>query len=169
MARSSRKRRKPRPRPAAPAPAASEPEPQPAKRASQRKSRLDDAPAAPWGSFPLVELMVLTALVLLVAGFLIRGYQGTVMIGGGLALGSLAGLELSVREHLAGYRSHTMLLAGTAGVLTIAALFVLAQSLAPGMRVGAGIAVFALASVGLRALFRRRSGGASFRVGGYRG
>ena len=37
------------------------------------------------------------------------------LIGTGLALGSLAGLELSIREHFAGYRSHTLLLAGAAG------------------------------------------------------
>ena len=34
------------------------------------------------------------------------------MIAAGVALASLAGLELSIREHLAGYRSHSTVLAG---------------------------------------------------------
>ena len=41
------------------------------------------------------------------------------MLGVGLVLGSLAGLELSVREHFAGYRSHTLLLAAAVGVATL--------------------------------------------------
>jgi hypothetical protein len=113
--------------------------------------------------------MVLVGLVMLVAGFVVAGRQGGIMIGGGLALGSLAGLELSFREHLAGYRSHNVLLGGTAGVLTVAALFAIAPGMAPAARLTAGIAVFTLAAFGMRALFRRRSGGASFRIGGLRG
>ena len=33
------------------------------------------------------------------------------MLAAAAALGSLAGLEISLREHLAGYRSHTTVLA----------------------------------------------------------
>src|ERR687897_519456 len=72
-------------------------------------------PSAPWGSFPLTELVVLVALVLLVAGFFVAPPRGPVMLGAGLVLGSLAGLELAAREHLAGYRSHTLLLGGAVG------------------------------------------------------
>src|SRR5262245_53415479 len=75
-------------------------------------ARSDGAPEAPWGSFPLTELVVLVALVLLVLGFFVPPPRGAVMLGAGLALGSLAGLELSIREHFAGYKSHTMLLSG---------------------------------------------------------
>ena len=46
-----------------------------------------------------------------------------VAIAVGVVLGCLAGLELSLREHFAGYRSHTTLLAGTAFVLTVAVLY----------------------------------------------
>lgn len=77
------------------------------------------------------------------------------------ALGSLAGLELSVREHLGGFRSHSSLLAGTAGVATLAALFV---SGAPQwVMLVAAAAVFFLAFWAMRGLFRRRSGGLGFR------
>src|SRR3712207_3872802 len=78
------------------------------------KRGADEPPPAPWGSFPLSELVVLVALILLVAGFVTEPPRGAIMIGAGLVLGSLAGLELSLREHLAGYRSHTLLLAGAA-------------------------------------------------------
>ena len=44
------------------------------------------------------------------------------MIAGGAILCSLAGLELSIREHFAGYRSHTFVLSGAVGVAVLAGL-----------------------------------------------
>lgn len=129
----------------------------------RRRPRADDRPQAPWGSFPLVELVVLVALVLLVGGFVVSGTQGAVMVGTGLVLGSLAGLELSVREHFAGYRSHTLLLAGAAAVAVLAVLF-FGGLLPPLARVAAAAAVFGLAAWWLTGAFRRRSGGYAFRV-----
>src|SRR5690242_17773815 len=61
----------------------------------------DDRPSPPWGTFPLTEIVILIGLVLLVVGFFITPPQGFVMIGVGLGLGSLAGLELAIREHFA--------------------------------------------------------------------
>ena len=46
------------------------------------------------------------------------------MIAVGLGLASLAGLELSIREHYAAYRSHTLLLSAAVGVPVFGALFV---------------------------------------------
>ena len=106
---------------------------------------------------------MLVALVMLVAGFFVSGTRGTVMLGTGLVLGSLAGLELSVREHFAGYRSHTLLLAGAAAVGMLAALF-FGELLPPVGRIAAAAAVFALAAWWLTGAFRRRSGGYAFRV-----
>ena len=68
---------------------------------------------------------------MLVVGLFVGGSQGTVLLTTGLALGSLAGLELSVREHFAGYRSHTALLAAAAAVATLALLFYAAPDLLP--------------------------------------
>jgi hypothetical protein len=92
--------------------------------------------------------------------------RGPVMIGAGLALGSLAGLELAIREHFAGYRSHTLLLAGSIGIAVIGALFVFADALSPSLRVLAGVVAFALAAWGFATAFKRRSGGALFKVRG---
>ena len=47
------------------------------------------------------------------------------MLIAGLVLGSLAGLELAAREHFAGYRSHSSLLAACAAFAT-GALIVIA-------------------------------------------
>ncbi len=83
------------------------------------------------------------------------------MVVAGVALASLASLELSIREHLAGYRSHTTLLAATVGVITLAVLFFL--QVARGLMLGIGAAVFAAMFLALRELFKRRSGGLGFR------
>jgi hypothetical protein len=169
MARRSRKRRRPR-RPKEPAETSAAPAAEPAEPARpQRRRAPDERPPAPWGSFPLVELMVLIGLGLVVAGFIGSGYRATVMIGGGVVLCSLAGLELSVREHFAGYRSHTTLLAGTAGIVTMTATFLAARDAPRIAGLAAGAAVFGLTALWLRNAFRRRSGGASFRIGRFGG
>ena len=105
--------------------------------------------------------------MLAIVGFFLRSERGTVMLVAGLVLGSLAGLELAAREHFAGYRSHTSLLAACAA-FTTGALVVIALpgpiSQAPMAVVGvAVIAVFAVAFWLLRQAFKRRSGGLSFR------
>ncbi len=96
--------------------------PRPARPA---RSGPPDRPPAPWGKFPLVELVVLLALVMLVAGFFVQGDRGITLIAAGVALGSLAGLELAIREHFAGYRSHTTVLAGAPAVLILGVGFFL--------------------------------------------
>jgi lysylphosphatidylglycerol synthetase-like protein (DUF2156 family) len=89
-------------------------------------------------------------------------------IGVGVALAGLGGMEVAVREHFAGYRSHTTLLAGTVFVFTVGGLYYLAnQILALALAVGA--VAFAIAFYLARRAFQRASGGLSFRVGGMRG
>jgi cobalamin synthase len=134
----------------------------PAPRTAPRRRRgRGEPPPAPWGSFPLVELSVLLALVLGVIGFLNWGPRGRVMVACAAALGSLAGLELSIREHFAGYRSHTTVLAATVAVAAIAVMFFARLPQIALMVVGA--AIFATAFFVLRELFKRRSGGFGFR------
>src|SRR5256714_1729547 len=86
----------------------------------RRRRSIDERPPAPWGKFPLVELVVLLAIVLFVVGLIVGGVRGQVMLTAALVLGSLAGLELSIREHFGGYRSHTTLLAGVAAFAAMA-------------------------------------------------
>jgi hypothetical protein len=108
--------------------------------------------------------VILVALVLLVAGFFVSPPRGGVMIGVGLGLGSLAGLELAIREHFSGYRSHTLMLGGAAGVAVVACLFAVGpDSLPLAAAVGIGAVVFVAAAYGFALAFRRRSGGELFR------
>jgi hypothetical protein len=122
----------------------------------------DERPKAPWHPFPLVELSALVGIVLIVLGFLdLESDRGRMLLVLGLLLASLAGLDTAVREHFAGFRSHSTLLAGLPAVLGAAAAFF---TRAPWIAVvGAGAAIFAGALVLFRNAFRRRSGGPTFR------
>jgi hypothetical protein len=157
---SAKKRRKRRPRrpPATPSqeqPARSHP---PTAARSRRAAADDERPPAPWGSFPLVELVVLVGLVMLVAGFAVGGTRGSTMIVVGLVLGALGGLELSIREHFAGYRSHTVLLSGAVAIAVLAALAFLVPSLRLPFALAIAAAAFAVSAYALGRVFRRRSG-----------
>src|SRR4051812_11053610 len=82
-----------------------------------------ERPRPPWHPVPLVELCVLVGLVLVVLGALrLDERNGRVMIVMGMALASLGGLDTAVREHFAGFRSHSTLLAGLPAVVVAAAL-----------------------------------------------
>lgn len=125
----------------------------------------DERPPAPWGSFPLAELTVLAGIVALVIGVVSRHPTG---IGVGVVLAALGGLEVSVREHFAGYRSHTTLLAGTVFVLVTGTLFYLA-GLILAICLAIGAAAFLASFYALRRAFQKASGGLSFKAGGLRG
>jgi hypothetical protein len=133
-------------------------------RAAKRRAGNIDRPPPPWGSFPLTEIVIFIGVILLIAGFFIPPPQGFVMVAVGLGLASLAGLELSIREHFAAYRSHTLLLSAAIGVPVFGALF-LATKLSPAICVAAGLLAFGGAAWLFASAFRRRSGGALYRLG----
>ena len=162
MAKRKRKRRRRQPgqRPVAPAQAAEQPR---AKSAPRTAAQATGPPPAPWGNFPLSEIVTVIALVLLLVGFFVGPPRGPIMLGTGLVLGSLAGLELSAREHFSGYRSHTLLLAGAVGVAAVIGLTLLAK-IDPGIALIAGVVCFGLSAYLFAGAFRRRSGGSLFRV-----
>jgi hypothetical protein len=120
-------------------------------------------PPAPWGSFPLVELVILLAVVLLGAGFFVQARLGLVMILAGLGLGVLGGTEVSIREHFAGYRSHTTLLSGVVAVVLATFAFLVVPDELRIVPFGFAAAVFALCFYLFRRAFKRRSGGLGFR------
>jgi hypothetical protein len=102
---------------------------------------------------------------MIVGGFIVGLDQvrGQTLAATGLALASLAGLELSVREHFAGFRSHTTLLASAAAVATLAVLYYVVELSAVACLAAAALVGFAAAMVLLR-VFRNKSGGRSFKV-----
>jgi hypothetical protein len=167
MATKRNRRKKPAARrPAAvPPPSAPTPPPRPpaVTPAERRRARMADAPKAPWAPFPLVELTILAGIVLLVLGVVGVGEDRVAFVVCGLALISVASLELSLREHFAGFRSHSSLLAGAATVIVV----ILGQLLVDPPRIAlivVGVLVFAGCFVLLRRAFARRTGGIGFRV-----
>jgi hypothetical protein len=130
--------------------------PPPRRSTSQR-------PPAPWGSFPLSELVILAGIVVLFWGFLSGGDQASERIGAGLVLASLGGGELALREHLAGFRSHSSLLAGVAAFVAVTAVAIALGPVKVWVLLIVGVAVFGGTFHAMRELFKRRSGGLSFR------
>jgi hypothetical protein len=138
-----------------------------------RRRSATERPQAPWGSFPLTELVVLLGLLLAVGGLIVgvEGGRGRTMFAAGIVLGALGGLETVVRDHLAGYRSHTTLLSGVAAFVVITAAVLVLREIVPSMppyaalsaALVAGGIVFAVVFRQLRRLFQDRSGGLSYR------
>jgi hypothetical protein len=138
--------------------------PAPTRRPRPRPGRpsIDERPQAPWGNFPLSELLVLAGIVLIAWGAL-SGKGGEKRLAAGIVVAALGGAELALREHMAGYRSHTTLLAG---VSAFAVVTVVAIGLGPvklWLLVVIAAAVFGSSFYWLRELFKRRSGGLGFR------
>lgn len=132
---------------------------------AKRVSSPNELPPAPWGKAPLAELVILAGIVALGIG-VIGGHP--TLIGVGVACAGLGGLEVAIREHFAGYRSHTTLLAGAVFVLTTGLVFYVGnQVLAVALAVGA--IAFAVVFFLARRAFQRASGGLGYRIGGMRG
>jgi len=127
-----------------------------------RRAPADERPKAPWHPVPLVELCVLVGIVLIVIGFFsLSDRRGAILIVLGTLLGSFAGLDTAIREHFAGFRSHTALLSGVPAILAAGVLFF---ARAPWIvLVIAAVAVFAAAFVSFRRAFRHSTGGLTFR------
>jgi hypothetical protein len=122
-----------------------------------------ERPRAPWGSFPLSELVILVGIVVIFWGLFSGGDQGDERIAGGLVLASLGGGELALREHLAGFRSHSSLLAGVAAFVAVTAVGLGLGPVKVWVLLIVGVAVFGGTFYVMRELFKRRSGGVAFR------
>ncbi len=134
----------------------------PARRPRPGRPPGSERPAAPWGSFPLSELVILLGILLIIWGA-VSGEEGEERLLAGLVIASLGGGELALREHLGGFRSHSSLLAGVTAFVVVT---VVALGLGPvriWVLVLVGGAVFAGTFYLMRELFKRRSGGLGFR------
>jgi hypothetical protein len=126
------------------------------------RAPLEEAPKAPWHPFPLVELSVLVGMVLVVVGVLSEGDRRPILLFSGIGLISIASLELAIREHFAGYRSHSSLLAGVAAVGAAAALY---PTAIPGeILTVVGFVCGGVAFYLLRRQFAARARGLTFRA-----
>jgi hypothetical protein len=133
-----------------------------APRTATYKARLDDAPKPAWAPFPLTELCILIAIVLLAIGFFTGGDRRAPLLGAGIVLVTLAAGELAVREHFSGYRSHTSLLAGMCAVLVAGLLWF--ATVPQVVILPIAVLAFGGAFFAFRRAFVRRSGGVGFRA-----
>ena len=127
----------------------------------RRRASIDERPPAPWDPFPLVELAILVGMILIVVGFVAGGEGRPILIFGGLGIITLASLELTVREHFNGYRSHTLLLAGVVALLVAVPLWFspIPQEAILLIAIATGVGAGAL----LRRVFASKTGGLTWR------
>jgi hypothetical protein len=90
------------------------------RRARRQLGAEGERPVSPFGGLPVSEAAILLGLIGAVVGF--ASGNGAALIVG-VVVCAIAVCEISAREHLSGYRSHTALLAGI-----------------PAVAVGAGVA-----------------------------
>jgi hypothetical protein len=131
--------------------------------ASAKQSPTADArPQAPWHPLPLSELLILVGAIAVVIG-LYRSKHGfaaggpTLLAGIGAAM--IGTIEVTLREHRGGYRSHTLILAvlpvilfHSAVILIVAAFTAVPQALSIGL-LPVDVALFAVLFKVLRARF----------------
>ncbi len=176
----SRKRR-PAPRPveaATPAEQAASPsgtqaaagKPTSAKAASRGKGRasapaykdpmsVGERPQAPWHPLPLSELLILVGAIGTIVAITRGATNGGAALIASLAAVAIGTVEVTLREHLAGYRSHTLILSllptiafHSAVILIVAAFVAVPRALTTGMLV-LDVALFAFLFKLLRARF----------------
>jgi hypothetical protein len=134
-----------------------------------------ERPQAPWHPLPLSELLILVGAIATIIGFS-RAKSGGFSSGGptliaGLVAVALGTIEVTLREHRSGYRSHALLLAvlpvivfHSAAVLIVAAFTPVPRALNIGL-FALDVALVALLFKLLRARFadarreRRFAGG----------
>ena len=109
------------------------------ERASERRGAVSDMtamgerPHAPWHPLPLSELLILIGAIGAIVAWS-RGPQSNgSLLGVGVAAVLIGTVEFTLREHLSGYRSHTIILAllPTIAFHSIVVLLVLAVSTVP--------------------------------------
>jgi hypothetical protein len=109
----SRKRR-PGPQSAREVPQRAAPSARPSRRvagAARETHAAGERPQAPWHPLPLSELLILVGMIGAVVAFLRGVASNAALLGAGIAAVAIGTIEVSLREHLGGFRSHTLMLA----------------------------------------------------------
>jgi hypothetical protein len=135
-----------------------------------------ERPQAPWHPLPLSELLILVGAIGTIIGFS-RAKSGGFSSGGptliaGLVAVALGTLEVTLREHRSGYRSHTLLLAllptvafHSIVILVLAAITTVPRWInVPLLLLDAALATFLFKMLRLRFLDARRE--RTFAAGG---
>jgi hypothetical protein len=83
------------------------------RRAQRQLGTEGERPPSPFGGLPISEILIFAGLVAIVV-WLFAGGVATLVVG--ITVCTLGVLEVTAREHLTGYRSHTTLLAAIPAV-----------------------------------------------------
>jgi hypothetical protein len=99
-------------------------------RAAAEPKTLGERPQAPWHPLPLSELLILVGMIGAVVAFL-RGVEGSVaLLGASIGAVAIGTLDVALREHLAGFRAHTLMLAVIPAVVFHTAVVLLVPAFA---------------------------------------
>jgi hypothetical protein len=140
-----------------------------AEPAARSKPAERERPRAPWHPLPLAEILIVAGALAFVFGLQRGPAAGKAPILLGIAAAAVGTIEFTLREHLGGFRSHTVLLSALPAVVfhTVVVLVVAAVAhVSPGLTlaiVAVDIAIFALLFRILRERFaqaRHRAAGA---------
>ena len=85
-----------------------------------------ERPRAPWHPLPLSELLILVGAIGIVVG-LARGLGGVAVLVAGLGAVLIGTVEVTLREHLSGYRSQTLILTALPSVLLFTGVVLVAR------------------------------------------
>jgi hypothetical protein len=117
-----------------------------------------ERPHSPWHPLPLSELLILAGAIATAIGFA-HNFAGAKLLLAGIAAVALGTIEVTLREHRAGFRSHTLLLSvlpvvamHSTIVLVVSAFTTAPAALSAGLLV-LDVAVFAVLFKTLRASF----------------
>lgn len=115
--------------------------------------RYGERPRPPWHPLPLSELLIVVGAIGVVVGFRRGVSHGGAPLLAGIAAVALGTLEVTLREHRSGFRSHTVMLAALPVVVfhSVAALAISAFARIPPI---ATVGLFALDLVLFLALFK---------------
>jgi len=97
---------------------------------TQRSQRALERPRAPWHPLPLAELVIVAGGAAILFAFVngVPNSRAALFVGLGGVLGGT--LEVTLREHLGGYRSHALLLAVLVVVVMHTAIVLVVSSFA---------------------------------------
>ncbi|HWX73677.1 MAG TPA: hypothetical protein VNZ05_00125 [Solirubrobacteraceae bacterium] len=93
-------------------------------------------PPAPWSPLPLSELLILIGAIGTIVGLSRGASNGLPPLIAGLAAVAIGTVEVTLREHLSGYRSHTIVLAMLPVVVLDSAVVLLVAPFGTGLKLG---------------------------------
>ena len=92
-------------------PASGQPSPSRPRARDRARDAAGERPRAPWHPLPLSELLILVGVIGVLVSVFLREELPAALLAASIAAVAIGTFEVTLREHLGGYRSHTVLLA----------------------------------------------------------